>query len=70
MTASRYSFYSAIDGHRKGVRRTGVRLGNWLTVNKVNDFWRVLLESLRGERNYAILVVLLGCGLRRGALLA
>jgi integrase len=55
----------------KGVRRIGVRLGNWLTA----DQGRSLLlnsqgDSLRSKRNYAILALLIGCGLRRGELLA
>jgi integrase len=47
----------------KGVRRIGVRIGNWL-LEKAEK------ESLRGMRNYAILAILLGCGLRRGELLS
>src|SRR6185312_16260552 len=57
------------DGIRrvKGVRRIGVRLGNWLTA----DQGRSLLlnsqgDSLRSKRNYAILALLIGRGLRRG----
>ena len=55
----------------KGVRRIGVQLGNWLTA----DQGRSLLlnsqgDSLRSKRNYAILALLIGCGLRRGELLA
>ena len=55
----------------KGVRRLGVRLGNWLTA----DQSRRLLDhdssrTLRGLRNHAMLAMLLGCGLRRGELLA
>jgi integrase len=55
----------------KGVRRIGVRVGNWLSIEQS----RRLLSSasrvsLRGKRNYAMLAVLLGCGLRRGELLA
>jgi integrase len=55
----------------KGVRRIGVRLGNWLTA----DQGRSLLlnsqgDSLRSRRNCAILALLIGCGLRRGELLA
>ena len=48
-----------------------MRLGNWLTA----DQGRSLLlnsqgDSLRSRRNYAILGLLIGCGLRRGELLA
>jgi integrase len=50
----------------KGVRRLGVKIGNWLTAEE----GRRLLSgagnaSLRGRRNYAMLAVLAGCGLRR-----
>ncbi len=53
------------------VRRLGMRLGNWLTA----DQSRRLLDydssrTLRGLRNHAMLAMLLGCGLRRGELLA
>ena len=55
----------------KGVRRIGVRVGNWLSIEQskrlLSSASRV---SLRGKRNYAMLAVLLGCGLRRGELLA
>jgi integrase len=55
----------------KGVRRIGVRLGNWLTVEQGKRLMaNVERESLRGIRNYAILAMLIGCGLRRGELLA
>ena len=55
----------------KGVRRLGVRMGNWLTPAQV----KLLLErsdiaTLRGKRNHAILAMLIGCGLRRGELLS
>ena len=55
----------------KGVRRIGVRVGSWLTAEQGK---RLLASgdrnSLRGKRNYAILATLIGCGLRRGELLA
>ena len=55
----------------KGMRRLGVRTGNWLTA----DQGRRLLErqersTLRSKRNYAMLAMLLGCGLRRAELLS
>jgi integrase len=54
----------------KGVRRIGVRLGNWLTVEQGR---RLLQEdepvTLRSLRNRAMLAMLIGCGLRRGELL-
>jgi integrase len=55
----------------KGVRRLGVRLGNWLTAEQ----GRRLLQhdssmTLRELRDHAMLAMLIGCGLRRGELLA
>jgi integrase len=49
----------------KGVRRLGVRVGNWLTPAQ----GRRLLAyerppSLRGVRDHAMLAMLIGCGLR------
>ena len=43
----------------KGVKKHGMRIGNWLTA-AIFD-----LGSLRGRRDYAMVAVLLGCGLRR-----
>jgi len=55
----------------KGVRRIGVRLGNWLTPEQ----GRRLLESsapssVRDLRDHAMVAMLIGCGLRRAELLA
>src|SRR3989454_384765 len=55
----------------KGVRRLGIRVGNWLTAEQ----GKRLLEStgantLRSKRNRAMLSMLIGCGLRRGELLS
>src|SRR3954452_22842991 len=55
----------------KGVRRIGVGLGNWLTAEGGKRLLaNVERESLRGKRNYAIIAMLIGCGLRRGELLS
>jgi integrase len=55
----------------KGVRRLGVRLGNWLTAAQGRRLLETATgETLRGIRNHAMLAVLIGCGLRRGELLA
>jgi len=55
----------------KGVRRIGVRVGNWLTAEQGKRLLAsVERGSLRGKRNYAMLAMLTGCGLRRGELLA
>src|SRR4051812_1860727 len=50
----------------KGMKRLGVRIGNWLTLEQV----RVLLadacpDTLRSKRDRAMLAILLGCGFRR-----
>ena len=55
----------------KGVRRIGVRLGNWLT----SEQGRRLLEDAtpstpRALPDHAMVAMLIGCGLRRGELLA
>jgi len=53
------------------VRQIGVRVGNWLTADQGKHRLAVVdRNSLRGKRNYAIIATLVGCGLRRGELLA
>jgi hypothetical protein len=51
----------------KGAKRLGMRLGNWLTADQGRR--RLLAiprqQSVRDNRDYAILSLLLGCGLRR-----
>ena len=55
----------------KGVRRIGVRIGNWLTAEQGKQLLAGAdRQALRGKRNYAMLAMLIGCGLRRGELLA
>jgi integrase len=50
----------------KGVKKLGVRLGNWLTADEARRFWQAPhADTLKGKRDRAILAVLLGCGLRR-----
>lgn len=54
----------------KGAKRLEIRLGNWLTPAQ----GRQLMDapdrtSVKGKRNYAMLAVLLGCGLRRSELI-
>src|SRR6266581_563530 len=55
----------------KGVRRLGVRVGNWLTAEQGKRLLAAAAsqQSLRGKRNHAMLAILIGCGLRRGELL-
>src|SRR6201991_2536481 len=53
----------------KGAKRLGIRLGNWLTATQGRELLDVPdRASVKGKRNYAILAVLLGCGLRRSEL--
>jgi site-specific recombinase XerD len=55
----------------KGVRRLGVRLGDWLTADRGRRLLRQNdLMTVRERRDHAMLAVLIGCGLRRGELLA
>src|SRR5262249_47519962 len=50
----------------KGVKKFGVRLGNWLSANEARALWQSPdVETLKGKRDRAIIAVLLGCGLRR-----
>jgi site-specific recombinase XerD len=50
----------------KGVKKLGVRLGNWLTADEARRLWQAPdPNTLKGKRDRAILAVLLGCGLRR-----
>jgi integrase len=55
----------------KGVRRIGVRLGNWLTPEQGRRLLGCATPSTARElRDHAMVAVLIGCGLRRGELLA
>jgi integrase len=55
----------------KGVRRLGVRLGNWLTPEQDKNLLSAFDEkTLRGKRDRAMVAMLLGCGLRRAELLS
>jgi site-specific recombinase XerD len=50
----------------KGVKKLGVRLGNWLTSEQGNALWQAPNpDRLRGRRDRALLATLLACGLRR-----
>src|SRR6202166_2396522 len=53
----------------KGPKRLGVRLGNWLTAPQGKALLNIPVgSSVRGKRDYAMLALLLGCGLRRSEL--
>ncbi len=50
----------------KGVKKIGVRLGNWLTSEQSQALWQAPgVERLKGKRDRALRAVLLACGLRR-----
>jgi integrase len=50
----------------RGVKKLGVRLGNWLTAEQGQALWQAPdRERLKGKRDRALLAVLLSCGLRR-----
>ena len=55
----------------RGAKKLGVRMGNWLTASQgrrlLGAFDR---NTLRGIRDYAMVAVLLGCGLRRAEVAA
>jgi integrase len=55
----------------KGVRRLGVRLGNWLTLEQGKRLLECAMPStMRELRDHAMVAMLIGCGLRRAELLA
>ena len=50
----------------KGVKKLGVRLGNWLTAEQGQALWQAPdSQRLKGKRDRALLALLLACGLRR-----
>jgi site-specific recombinase XerD len=54
----------------KGVKKLGMRLGNWLTVEEARALWQLPnMHTVKGKRDRGILAVLLGCGLRRRELI-
>lgn len=53
-------------GRVKGKKQTGVRMGNWLTLEQVRQLLALpAVESPVALRSRAILCLLIGCGLRR-----
>ncbi len=49
-----------------GLRKLGVRLGNWLTADQAKALWQVPdTTRVKGKRDRALLSLLLACGLRR-----
>jgi len=56
-------------GRVKGVKQLGQRSGNWLTlVQSSAVLSHARGDGLRAKRDYAMLAMLLGCGLRRSEL--
>lgn len=50
----------------KGVKKLGVRLGNWLTPEQSQRLWHAPdTDRLKGKRDRALLALLLACGVRR-----
>jgi site-specific recombinase XerD len=50
----------------KGVKRLGVRLGNWLSAEQGQALWHAPDgEQVKGKRDRALLALRLACGLRR-----
>src|SRR6266496_4451018 len=50
----------------KGVKKLGMRLGNWLTAEQGHALWQSPdRQRLKGKRDRALLALLLACGLRR-----
>jgi site-specific recombinase XerD len=50
----------------KGVKKLGIRLGNWLTAEQAHALWQAPnREQVKGKRDRALLALLLSCGLRR-----
>jgi len=53
----------------KGVRRIGVRLGNWLTPEQGRRLLDPAVSHVTGFARPRDAAMLIGCGLRRGELL-
>ena len=50
----------------RGVKKLGVRLGNWLTAQQAQALWQAPDRAgIKGKRDRALLALLLACGLRR-----
>jgi site-specific recombinase XerD len=50
----------------KGVKKIGIRLGNWLTAEQSQRLWQAPSgEGLKQKRDRALLAMLLACGVRR-----
>lgn len=54
----------------RGVKKLGVRAGNWLSIEAAGELIRKPDSSLKGKRDRGILAILIGCGLRRSELIS
>jgi integrase len=55
----------------QGAPRRGNRIGNWLSREQAQELLSLPdRETLKGKRDYAVLALLLGCGLRRTELVS
>lgn len=54
----------------RGAKKSGVRAGNWLTIEAVTELLQKPDSSLKGKRDRGILAMLIGCGLRRAELIS
>ena len=55
----------------KGVKKLGVRLGNWLMAQQGQALWQAPdRQRLKGKRDRALLALLLACRLRRHEVVA
>jgi integrase len=61
---------AAAIGRVKGVKKLGIRVGNWLELKQARELLAAPDASLLGKRDRAILAVFLGCALRRHELAA
>ncbi len=53
----------------KGVKQLGFRSGNWLSAEQSSEVLKYACgDSMRAKRDYAMLAMLFGCGLRRSEL--
>jgi integrase len=50
----------------KGLKKNGIRMGNWLTDEQARSLWQSPDSArMKGKRDRALLALLLACGLRR-----
>ena len=55
----------------KGVKKLGVRLGNWLTAEQGQALWQAPdRQRVKGKRDRPLLALMLACGLRRHEVVA